>query len=81
LDRNVHELRGMEDRCLILSVDTALRPLLSAGVTPHAVLIADPSQENARHVAGTIPASTYLIAEQAVHPSAFQGAEKHFYLA
>ena len=78
LDRNVHELRGMEDRCFILSVDTALRPLLSAGVMPHAVLIADPSKENARHVVGAVPASTYLIAEQAVHPSALQGAEKRF---
>lgn len=78
LDSNVHQLRGMGDRCFILSVDTALRPLLSAGVTPHAVIIADPSQENARHVAGAIPPATCLIAEQAVHPSVLEGVTKRF---
>src|SRR5947207_12101996 len=61
LDLNIEELRGIEDRCFILSVDTALRPLLAAGVTPHAVITADPSEMNARHVAGVMPLSTYLI--------------------
>src|SRR2546425_6410828 len=43
LDRNIRELRNMEGRCFILAVDTALRPLLAAGVAPHAVIIADPT--------------------------------------
>jgi hypothetical protein len=69
LDRNIHELRGLLDRCFVLSVDTALRPLLAAGVVPHAVLIADPTELNARHVVGVMPDSVYLIAEQAVNAS------------
>lgn len=78
LDRNIAELRGCEDRCFILSVDTALRPLLAAGVVPHAVLIADPSELNAQHIAGVVPSSTFVIAEQAVHASALEGASKRF---
>ena len=78
LDRNIRYLQGMESRCFILSVDTALRPLLAAGVTPHAVIIADPSELNARHIVGAVPASTFLIAEQAVHPLAMAQATKRF---
>lgn len=78
LDNNIANLRGYEDRCVILSVDTALRPLLASGITPHAVIIADASEVNAKHVVGAMPASAYLIAEQAVHPSALQAAERRF---
>lgn len=78
LDRNVRELRGIENRCLILAVDTALRPLLASGITPHAVIIADPTELNARHIAGAVPDSTYLIAEQAVHTSALQSSSRRF---
>jgi hypothetical protein len=76
LDRNIHELRGMENRCFLLAVDTALRPLLAAGVTPHAVVMADPSELNARHVTGAVPPSTWLIAEQAVQPVALRSASR-----
>lgn len=78
LDRNISDLRGAEDRCFILAVDTALRPLLAAGITPHAVIIADPSELNAKHVAGALPPSTYLIAEQAVHLSALRASSQRF---
>jgi hypothetical protein len=76
LDRNIHELRGMENRCFLLSVDTALRPLLAAGITPHAVISADPSELNARHITGVIPESTWLVAEQAVQSSVLQSAAR-----
>jgi hypothetical protein len=78
LDHNVGDLRGFEDRCFILSVDTALRPLLAAGITPHAVIIADASEVNARHVVGAVQESSFLIAEQAVHPTALQSAKRRF---
>ena len=78
LDRNIDLLQGVRDRCFILAVDTALRPLLAAGVTPHAVIAADPSELNARHVRGVVPESIYMIAEQAVHPSALAAARQHF---
>jgi len=78
LDRNIHELQGIGDRCFILSVDTALRPLLAAGITPHAVITADPSEMNARHITGVMPQSAYLIAEQAVQPEALESASRRF---
>jgi hypothetical protein len=78
LDRTVRQLKGFEDRCFILAVDTALRPVLAAGITPHAVVLADPTELNARHIVGAMPESTYLIAEQAAHPSALQSAQRRF---
>ena len=79
LDRNIHQLHGMENHCFLLSVDTALRPLLAAGITPHAVIMADPSELNARHVTGVVPTSTSLVAEQAVQPSALRSAMRRMF--
>lgn len=78
LDRNIRDLRAAGNRCFILAVDTALRPLLAAGVLPHGVIIADPTELNASHIAGIVPESTYLIAEQAVHSSALRSASRRF---
>src|SRR6267142_1955019 len=78
LDRNIGELIRFADRCFILSVDTALRPLLAAGITPHAVVLADPTELNSRHIAGAMPESCYLIAEQAAHPAALKAAKQRF---
>src|SRR6185436_13024949 len=52
--------------------------LLAAGIQPHAVIVADPSEMNAQHVIGVLPRETYLIAEQAVHPSALEAASRRF---
>jgi len=78
LDRNVRELRGIENYCFLLAVDTALRPLLEAGVTPHAVIMADPTELNARHVVGALPEESFLIAEQGVHHTALEAASRRF---
>jgi hypothetical protein len=78
LDRNVRELQGMEGRCLILAVDTALRPLLEAGIVPHAVIIADPQEMNAMHIVGAMPKCSFLIAEQSVHFSALASSSRRF---
>jgi len=78
LDLNVAKLRDVADRCFILAVDTALRPLLAAGVTPHAVMAADPAELNARHLAGAVPESVYMIAEQAVQPAVLDAASRRF---
>ena len=78
LDRNLGQLRHRQDRCFVLAVDTALRPLLAAGIMPHAVITEDPSELNAQHIVGALPESVFLIAEQAVHPSALQAAARRF---
>lgn len=38
LDKNLHLLKGMEDRVLIVSVETVLRKLLRLGIPPHFVV-------------------------------------------
>ncbi len=78
LDRNIRYLRDAGSHCFILAVDTALRPLLRAGITPHAVIIADPTELNARHILGVLPPSTFLIAEQAIDNAAMKSAQRRF---
>jgi hypothetical protein len=72
LDDNLNDLRDLQDRAVIISVDTALRPLLAAGIRPHLVVAVDPSELNARHLAGVEKVNDiWLAAEASLHPSAF----------
>lgn len=71
LDKNVHELRGCEDRALILSTDTALKPLLSSGIDPHFVLTGDPSLANYLHLKDAPTKEAILVAEATSYPSVF----------
>ena len=62
----------MQDRALIIAVDTALRPLLAQGIAPHLAVAVDPSERNARHLANLDGAGgTWFVAEPGVHPHAF----------
>lgn len=49
LSKNIHELKGTEDRWLIVAVDTALEKCLDNGITPHLVCTVDPSELNRKH--------------------------------
>ncbi len=73
LDAAMPSLRALRDRALLIAVDTALRPLLSAGIEPHIVVAVDPAEENARHLTD-LPAcpGTMLVAEGSVDPHAMQ---------
>ena len=74
LDSSLAAVRDMQDRALIIAVDTALRPLLSAGVRPHAVVAVDPSEANGRHLVDLPPSGeTFLIAEGSIDPFAVAG--------
>jgi len=73
LDRSLDDLRALQQRVLIIAVDTALRPLLAAGIRPHLVVAVDPQEVNARHLAGMTNADgVFLVAEGSLHPSAFR---------
>jgi hypothetical protein len=71
LDESLDDLAAVRDRVAVIAVDTALRPLLSAGIAPDLVVAVDPSDANARHLQGapTLPA-TWLLAEPSVAPVA-----------
>lgn len=72
LDRNLHELRGCEERVLILSTDTAIKPLCAMNVSPHFVLTGDPGYENYLHLKGSAGGSSLLVAEATAYPLSFQ---------
>jgi hypothetical protein len=72
LDRVIADLARLQDRALVIAVDTALRPLLAQGVSPHLAVAVDPSERNARHLTALDGAGeTWLVAEPSVHPHAF----------
>ena len=73
LDANIGELRACSGRVLMIAVDTALRPLLAAGVRPQLTVAVDPSPANARHLEGlTGTQATWFVAEGSVDPVAFR---------
>jgi hypothetical protein len=73
LNRNLEELRPHRNKVVLVSVDTALRPMLAAGLTPDFVVTVDPAPANARHLEG-LPAceETALVAEVSAQRSTLQ---------
>jgi hypothetical protein len=73
LDQNMEALRDVGDSAMVIAVDTALRPLLEAGIEPHLVVAVDPSEINARHLQKLPRMSrAWLVAEGSVDPGAFE---------
>lgn len=70
LDATVEDLARLRDRCLIVAVDTALRPLLHHGIVPELVASIDPTVPNARHLSNLQGiGDTWLVAEPSLHPA------------
>lgn len=71
LDAAYPHLAHLQHRALVISVDTALRPLLAAGIEPHLAVGLDPSPLNARHYRDLPDCHhTWLVAESALDPTA-----------
>ena len=71
LDHAIPKLQALPGRGLLIAADTALRPLLAAGIHPHLVVGLDPGELNARHFKALPPTpDTWLIAEGALDPAA-----------
>lgn len=67
LDASLPELARASERALVIAADTALRPLLAAGIEPALVVAVDPSALNARHLVDLPPCpQTWLVAEPSV---------------
>jgi SAM-dependent methyltransferase len=88
LDQNVETLLRIprvRERVLIVAADTALRPLLVAGLTPHFVVSVDPGAANARTLLECPPNDAVrLVAEGSLDPrcvAAFAGRTWFFRLA
>ncbi len=72
LDVNLPEIVAHRDKVVLIAVDTAVRPLLTAGVEPDFVVALDPSDVNASHLVD-LPACprTWLVGEGSLDPVAF----------
>lgn len=73
LQRNLHLLRDepLRDRCVIISAQTTLRPLLEAGIRPHYVTALDYHQISRRFYEGLTPEDVQgitLVALPQAHP-------------
>lgn len=76
LDRNLPNIVALRNRVLVIAVDTALRPLLAAGVQPDFVVAVDPSEANACHLTDLSPCpETYFVAEGSIDPEALRPFE------
>ncbi len=72
LDQNLPAIAAHRDRVVLVAVDTALRPLLAAGLAPDLVVALDPSDANASHLVDLPPCPrTWLVAEGSLDPEAF----------
>ena len=72
LDSNVDLLKGLEDRVLIVCVNTSLKAVLAAGVRPHIVICLE-SLDVSTHFQGLERelAQTALVLEQTSHPKLY----------
>ena len=74
LDENIRDLAALSSRVVLIAADTALRPLIRAGIPPHAVVTIDPTSLNADHLpSAPTGAPTWLVAEPSVDPRALRG--------
>jgi hypothetical protein len=74
LDQNLEELRPLADRAVVIAADTALRPMLHAGVEPQFVAAVDPAALNAEHFE-RLPRHdrTWLVADPSLDSRAIAG--------
>ncbi len=72
LDTQLELLAKLQETCLVICVDTALRALLRHHITPHFIILCDPQYYNARHIEGLEAPDSILITESAAYPSVFR---------
>lgn len=73
LDKNIEQLRSINDRVVIIAVAQALKALKSAGVRPHIICVIDPSELILGLFEGVqIDDQQVLVAKVSCHPALFQ---------
>ncbi len=75
----IPHLKKIQDRFVILAVDTALKSLLEEGIEPDFVMSIDSQYWNARHLEGIKTDKTILIADSSIQPSALRFFEDRIY--
>ncbi len=78
LDKNVDLLAGLDNRAVLLCVDTAVRTLLPKGIHPHFVVTSDPTPVNAKHFNDiTLPEQTFFAFAPDASPKAIEKFKDH----
>lgn len=80
LDGALEDLRTASERVVLVATDTAARPLLGAGIVPHAIVSVDPSPTNGRHLLELPGDTPVLVAEASLWPPAFDGFARRAFL-
>lgn len=68
LRKSLPLIRSLADRCLILACDTALKPLLRAGIRPQGVHVLDAQPHTLLHLRGEDLSDIVIFADLVVHP-------------
>lgn len=76
LDAHIQELKDLQNKFIVIAVDTSLKVLLEEGITPDFVLLMDSQYLNYLHIAGVNAYSSVLITESSVYPSVFSSKFK-----
>lgn len=72
LDQAIGHIRDIQHRCLVITVGTALKPLLAYGIEPDLVIITDPHPIVVKQIAG-VSTGAPLVAFSTVHPGILAG--------
>jgi hypothetical protein len=68
LDRNIHHLRGLEDKALIICGGSNVLGLQKAGINPHLVLMSDSLEVAKQHVDGVDLSKVNYVLDTFIHP-------------
>ncbi len=80
LDAVLPHAQRLRERCLVVAVDTAVKPLLRAGVEPDFVVVVDPQYWNTRHLDNLTLKHAFVVGESSTHPRAFRALGRPVYL-
>jgi len=80
LDKNILQLKKVNNRAVIICVDTALKPLLQKNIHPHFTITADPSYKNYLHLQGTENRINYfIVSDTAIANQVYRDFHPHMF--
>ncbi len=68
LDKNIHYLKEVSDKAVILASDAAYKPLVHHGILPSMTVCLDPQEEITKFFTGVTHRDVTLVAPTIVHP-------------
>ncbi|MCR5698965.1 MAG: DUF115 domain-containing protein, partial [Treponemataceae bacterium] len=80
LSKIIPHLKKIQEKCLVICVDTALKQALKALINPDFTILMDSQYWNSRHLDFARTEDTVLISESSVHHSVFNHKWKNIFL-